>query len=286
MTTSPSHAAPPPGPARRRFLLTRVADAVRRQDWFTVIVEVVIGFQVTDWGQRRADRAKEETYLRQLATDLRETTDEIAQARAQQQSVSRSVARALRAYRSPERPPIDSLREWIGSSFSFYAPMPVLGTAQGIISSGDLALIRNDTLRAALTSYVERSRERRSAVQVSIVLYAEAYGEINHRLDFIEVLLGSLTPSITDSLALADADFPAPAGERVVPFPETSARLLTDRDVYSTLVTASTMNKSLLNYQNDAYQRVSELLDLVNRELKLPTTPPTTAVPTPELPAR
>ena len=67
-------------PARRRFLLARLAGAIRRQEWFTVLVEiavvvlgVVIGFQVTAWGQSRSDRAKERTYLRQIAADLRET---------------------------------------------------------------------------------------------------------------------------------------------------------------------------------------------------------------------
>ena len=49
----------PQSPARRRFAVARLAGAVRRQDWLTVVVEiavvvigVVIGFQVTAWGKR------------------------------------------------------------------------------------------------------------------------------------------------------------------------------------------------------------------------------------------
>ena len=47
----PETEAPEP---RHRFVLARLADGIRRQDWFTVLVEiaivvlgVVIGFQVT-----------------------------------------------------------------------------------------------------------------------------------------------------------------------------------------------------------------------------------------------
>ena len=73
-------------PARqpRRPFFARLAAAVRRQDWFVVALEVaivvlgvVIGFQVNAWGQDRSDRAREQVYLRQLASDLRETEQRI-----------------------------------------------------------------------------------------------------------------------------------------------------------------------------------------------------------------
>ena len=64
--------------AQRRLIMARLADAVRRQDWFTVLVEiaivvlgVVIGFQVTAWGQARADARLGRAYTERLLADLR-----------------------------------------------------------------------------------------------------------------------------------------------------------------------------------------------------------------------
>ena len=77
------HARPPATdpdapPARRRFVLARLAEAVRRQDWFTVLVEVgvvvlgvVIGFQVNAWGAAQADERRGRAYAERLIADLR-----------------------------------------------------------------------------------------------------------------------------------------------------------------------------------------------------------------------
>ncbi len=71
---------PSASPKRRATILGRLTAAVGEQNWFAVVLDVhnvivgvVIGFQVTGWGQDRADRVHEQTYLRQLAGDLRET---------------------------------------------------------------------------------------------------------------------------------------------------------------------------------------------------------------------
>ena len=59
------------------MILRRLADGIRNQDWFTVLVEVLIvvvgiflGLQVDDWNEARKDRAEESTYLARLVDDL------------------------------------------------------------------------------------------------------------------------------------------------------------------------------------------------------------------------
>ena len=149
---------------RRRFLLARLATAVRRQDWFTVLVEiaivvlgVVIGFQVTAWGQGRADRAKEQVYLRQLAADLRETQREAARVDSIITPADRAGAALYHTYLLPEMPPDDSLAQWLFDSFRWETLYPVTGTAEALVATGDLSLLRDDSLRTAVTAYIERA---------------------------------------------------------------------------------------------------------------------------------
>lgn len=61
------------------MMLRKLADAIRRQDWFTVTLEVVIvmigiflGLQVNDWNQSRIDRADEALFLQALYQDVLE----------------------------------------------------------------------------------------------------------------------------------------------------------------------------------------------------------------------
>ncbi|MEO0818771.1 MAG: DUF6090 family protein, partial [Pseudomonadota bacterium] len=59
------------------MILRKLASAIRRQDWFTVALEIVIvmigillGLQVNAWNQARIDRAEEAVFLRALYQDV------------------------------------------------------------------------------------------------------------------------------------------------------------------------------------------------------------------------
>ena len=55
------------------MILRKLAEAIRRQNWFTVVLEIMIvvigiflGLQANDWNQARKDRALEVRYLERL----------------------------------------------------------------------------------------------------------------------------------------------------------------------------------------------------------------------------
>ena len=59
------------------MILRRMADGIRQQDWFTVIVEVLVvvvgiflGLQVDDWNQARENRHAEQEFLNRLHEDV------------------------------------------------------------------------------------------------------------------------------------------------------------------------------------------------------------------------
>ena len=52
------------------MILRKLAESIRSQDWFVVIIEILIvvvgiflGLQVDDWNQQRKDRADEQVFL-------------------------------------------------------------------------------------------------------------------------------------------------------------------------------------------------------------------------------
>jgi hypothetical protein len=59
------------------MILRRLADAIREQNWLTVVLEVfivvfgiLIGLQLDDWNERRKDRADEHAFVARLHDDL------------------------------------------------------------------------------------------------------------------------------------------------------------------------------------------------------------------------
>ncbi|MGB3543556.1 hypothetical protein [Rubrivirga sp.] len=166
-TPPPSASAPAdPTPRRSGTILARLSQALREQNWFAValevvivIVGVVIGFQVTALGQARSDAAKEQTYLRQLHADLHETLRLADEADSLNARGDRASSNSIRMFYLPETPPADSVIDWHVRSVGMEIVTPLLGTAEALISSGDLSLIRDDSLRAAITAYVTRSHQ-------------------------------------------------------------------------------------------------------------------------------
>ena len=59
------------------MILRRISESLRKQDWFTVVLEVMIvvvgiflGLQVDDWNQGRKDRVDEKIFMSQLHADI------------------------------------------------------------------------------------------------------------------------------------------------------------------------------------------------------------------------
>jgi hypothetical protein len=64
------------------MILRRLTDALRRQDWFAVLIElavvivgIVLGLQFTEWNESRNERVLESYYLDQLDRDFEESLD-------------------------------------------------------------------------------------------------------------------------------------------------------------------------------------------------------------------
>ena len=152
------------------------------------------------WWEGRQERARERDYLRQLLVDTRENERRLGDAIGIDSVSGVSVARAMTALlASGPLPPPDSLGEWVRGSGSSSDPRLVTGTYQALMGTGDLRLVRNDSLRARLATYAaelgsetERQRQLRGAMQDAVPAMARA-------LPFMRgVFLGDAHPGATD----------------------------------------------------------------------------------------
>lgn len=207
------------------MILARLAAAVRRQDWFVVALEiaivvlgVIIGFQVTAWGEARSDAAKEQVYLRQLAADLRESDLLVAQVDSAEVPWLAATGRVVRAYYTPEPPPRDSLIAWMRLAWHHRTVQPLLGTAEALVATGDLRLIRSDSLRKEIVVYLQSMRreiQNQNDYAEEWVRYTDLPMEGIDPSEFVRDYFG---PVVLDSLS-QDPDFLIPPEPRRVRFP-------------------------------------------------------------------
>jgi hypothetical protein len=217
--------APAARPRRANTILGRLAQGVRDQSWFAVglelvivVVGVVMGFQVTAWGQEQADQEKEQVYLRQLSLDLTETVRRADSIGEMMAPLTLAPRRLAQAHFLPEPPPRDSVIAWASLAPIYYEVSPVLGTAEALVATGDIGLIRDDSLRSAITAYLEGAREdiRGGAVFRDVVI--QRVSDLFMRAPMATILAESVGPATLDSLdreddwrALAPPGVPLPA---------------------------------------------------------------------------
>jgi hypothetical protein len=147
------------------MILSRLKHALREQNWFAVVLEivivvlgVVIGFQITAWSERQADLSMERSYLNQIATDLSTTQTMMAFIDDRLAGSESSAAQLFDSFRKIDPLPSDSILVLVSNSASVSGLNPILGTIEALINTGDLTLVRNDSLRLAIPSYLELQR--------------------------------------------------------------------------------------------------------------------------------
>lgn len=130
------------------MILRSLAQSIRRQDWFAVVIEflivvagIFVGLQVTDWNERRQLRERELNYLQRMTEDLARMEAEFQQ--ILELGGGRSVV-AMRAFRALEQCDAtlaapDDFRVTLAGYQTQPTPTIITRTYDEMVSSGALA---------------------------------------------------------------------------------------------------------------------------------------------------
>lgn len=236
----------------RRLFFARLAAAARRQDWFVVTIEVaivvlgvIIGFQVTSWGQAHDLKDREAVQRAALREDFLANRQQLTGVLADLEVAvarQREMLRVIHGHSS--RPSPDSLDMLVFSTVTFARFEPVMGAYDAMLSAGDLRLIRDPDLRSNLAHFAEladagfEDEEQMTALRVRLFSLLGEHGDI----------LSVVYPAWRESMGLPTSSMTMDVDALLVS-PE-----------FSTLVTNMAFGEaSMLSY----YQRMEEHLDAV-----------------------
>ena len=146
---------------RTHTILGRLAEAVREQNWIAVALEflivvlgVVIGFQVNAWGNELAERDREQVLLRGLREDFVENRQKYERV-SEVRDLQMRQLRDFHAMTDPNSPEPDAavFDSLLFALVNWRNLDPTVGRINALLGSGQIALIRNDSLQAALSSW-------------------------------------------------------------------------------------------------------------------------------------
>ena len=150
------------------MILRRLTRALAEQNWFTVVLEVLIvvvgifiGLQVDDWNEARKDRAREAEFLDRIDAELALDIDEFDRSIALAETRAGDAELILASLADPTLPmrqPTDFVRAIVRAGFTYSAVISD-HTFEEIKSAGELGIVRDVNLRASITRYYQQRNQ-------------------------------------------------------------------------------------------------------------------------------
>ena len=223
-------ALPDPRPGQAPASRPRRWDWRPKLRWFAaeiliVVAGVLIALALNAWWGNRQDAAREQSYLRQLAADLQETERLMQDTDALLGPSDRAGTLLVHAFYLPDPPSSDSLATLLWTTNLIRQTLPVLSTAEALVATGDLGLIRDDSLRSAITGYLDANRG----------WGAFSANEVADWLQTIQDLYRVVDIDALGKAGAPDPFWPLPPGELRVRYPFDAEALLADREALAIL---------------------------------------------------
>ena len=150
------------------MILKKLADAISEQNWFTVVLEILIvvvgifiGLQVDGWNETRKDRLREIEYLQRIDVELEQDIavfEHGVTLANQRGEYAQLILAALANPDTVRREPIEFVRALVWAGLT-YSPIVSNHTFEEIKSAGELAIIGDAALRIAITEYYQQVRQ-------------------------------------------------------------------------------------------------------------------------------
>jgi hypothetical protein len=144
------------------MILKRIATQIRRQDWFTVFVELLVvvfglslAFQIDRWREFREDRQLEATYIDRLIRDIDDSVPDIESAIEAHYLRRDFVELLIDVSVNPEAAnqyPVVFMCAVIQSSYT-HSPALTAHTFDDLRSTGNMSLIIDQNVKDALYNY-------------------------------------------------------------------------------------------------------------------------------------
>ena len=141
------------------MILQRLATSIRKQDWFTVLIETLIvvlgvflGIQLGNWNAARAEQKLAADYTVRLIADLEQDLSASQRLTSYYDAVTQNIVDTDAMLLLPDPDPKTLVGAAYRASEFMYTPRR-RATWDQIVSSGDLDLLPNETIASGLSDY-------------------------------------------------------------------------------------------------------------------------------------
>jgi hypothetical protein len=220
-----------------------------------IVLGVLIALGLDAWYGTIQESRVARVYLIQLVEDLRDTQNQMAAAAQRTRHAEETATRLLLSLGSDSALDADSLRAWLAAVQSVDNPVPVLGTAEALVSTGDLRLVEDVTVRAAITRWLSRSRD-----YWLVPLYQL---EDRHRVTLSGLLRLADRAGVAPESRGDSSNPPTQRRAQRPPFREDLLLFLSDPSVYSLVADLSELKGDMVSFRLSMSREAANLRSIL-----------------------
>jgi hypothetical protein len=235
-------------------------------EFLVVVTGILVALALQAWYEGRREADRERSYLAQLDADLLGTERLLAEVDSLNRPSDLAGSQMMRAFYAATPPPRDSILDWFVRSNQYELARPVTATAEALVTTGDLNLIRSDSVRAAVATYLEASQRLVASQATYETEFLRASDDMDRKIDFVESIPASVPQAVLDSVARANPMFPLPPGPRRHPFPVDTDELLRDRDAHFAIGQMISAKRNMASIRREMRESAQRLRALVTAE--------------------
>ena len=200
-------------------------------EFLVVVCGVLVALALNAWWSDQQSAAQEEVYLHQLAEELAQAETRFERSLDNTTTQLGTIQSLLVAFTEPDIADPDSVHLWLAQVGFHNVPFLSLGVARGL-ASGDISVVRDDSIRTALFGFLELAGQYERAngqTYTSFIAYSNQLREWSP-MSARAATLHAVDPGFMEEL------YPVlPFGpDRRVAFSD-EPEFLTDRDAHRTI---------------------------------------------------
>ena len=236
--------------------MARLLLGLRRLHWRAAILEILIVFVgvvvalgADAWWDRRQDEARAVAYLEQIAGELAESESELEEVIGGMRRQVVAASQLTRAAYAAEPPTEAELRDWAFTNSYYVLPVLTMGTAQALVSTGDVRLVPDREMRTRLVSTVNAIDDYYAWSRNQVTeWFLPAWHEYHSFFLWTALVFERTPPDSIDARARADSTYPLPPGERVQPFSLDIRSQVRDPDFHAVMFDTHMSRNDLLRH--------------------------------------
>lgn len=154
-----------------------------------IVLGVLIAFQVDSWNERRIEREREHEYLAALRAEFSENATRLERSLRTQREVTAAAGRLIRISEGLEPiPDAAEMAQVVVNANRFSRFEKVSGAYDALVSSGDVGLLQNDSLRAELAAFSGAAGSEYEDERMADLLHVEGMQAISRLIPMWQVL--------------------------------------------------------------------------------------------------